>query len=113
VAWANLDDQFPKHPKIVGLTDGAFRLQVSGICHAAQYLTDGLIQPETVPILMPRYRSRVLDELVDKGLWIPDGAAYTIHDYLEWNRSKAQVLAERERRSKAGRKGADNRWHKP
>ncbi len=36
---------------------------------------------------------------------------YHIHDYLQWNRSRADVLAERDRKSKAGRKGAEKRWH--
>jgi len=112
VPWANLDDQFPKHPKIVGLSDAAFRLHVSGICYCAQYTTDGLVQADAVKLLVPRYRPRSLEELTERGLWIPllDGKAYEIHDYLQWNRSREQVEAERERKSKAGKKGAEKRW---
>lgn len=113
MAWANLDDQFPKHPKVVGLTDGAFRLHVSGICYCAQYLTDGVVDADTVPLLMPRYRKQHLDELLTKGRWIRHGDDYEIHDYLDWNRSREQVEAERERKRTAGKKGAENRWHKP
>ena len=29
--WANFDDQFPKHPKVLPLSDAAFRLHVSGV----------------------------------------------------------------------------------
>lgn len=111
--WANLDDQFPTHPKVVGLSDAAFRLHVAGICYSAKYLTDGLIDVTAVPLLMPKYRERSLEELMSRGLWICHGPVYEIHDYLDWNRSRAQVEAERERKSKAGRKGAENRWHKP
>ena len=110
--WANLDDQFPKHPKVVRLSNGAFRLHVSGICYAAQYLTDGLIEAESVPLLMPRYRKGLLDELLRKGRWIERGGDYEIHDYLDWNRSREQVEAERERKRKGGRKGAESRWGK-
>lgn len=108
--WANLDDQYPKHPKVVGLSDAAFRLHTSGICYCAQYLTDGLIDIEAVRVLVPRFRQKALDELVDRGLWIGHGEVYEIHDFLEWNRSRAQVEAERERKRKAGRKGAEARW---
>lgn len=110
--WANLDDQFPKHPKVLPVTDGAFRLHVAGICYSAQYLTDGLIDGDAVPLLMPRFKPRHLDELLARGLWVQHGDVYEIHDYLEWNRSRAQVTAERERKSKGGRKGAESRWQK-
>lgn len=108
--WANLDDQFPKHPKVLRLSDGAFRLHISGICYAAQYLTDGLIDADVVPLLMPRFQRRYVTELVERTLWIQRGDVYEIHDYLEWNRSKDQVEAERERKRRAGRKGAEKRW---
>ena len=114
--WANLDDQFPKHPKIVGLSDAAFRLHVSGICYCAQYSTDGLVQADAVRLLVPRYKPRSLEELIERGLWIPllDGKAFEIHDYLQWNRSRDEVETERERlrkvRSAAGKKGAKARW---
>jgi hypothetical protein len=108
--WANLDDRFPTHPKVIGLTDGAFRLHVSGICYCAQYVTDGVIEAETVPLLMPRYRKQLLDELLRKGRWVPHPAGFEIHDYLDWNRSREQIEAERERKRKAGRKGAEKRW---
>lgn len=109
--WANLDDQFPKHPKVVRLTDAAFRLHVSGICYAAQYLTDGHIDAEATRLLVPRFRNAALTELLTKGLWLEAGDSYRIHDYLQWNRSRDQVEAERDRKSKAGKKGADKRWH--
>lgn len=110
--WANLDDQFPKHPKVVPLSDAAFRLHVAGICYSAQYETDGVVAAEMVPLLVPRFRQRSLDELLagKRPLWVPHAEGYEIHDYLEWNRSKAQIEAERERKRKAGRKGAAKRW---
>lgn len=112
--WANLDDQFPKHPKVLPMTDAAFRLHVSGICYCAQYETDGRIDDEMVPLLIPRYRARVLAELLDRRLWAPVAEGYEIHDYLQWNRSKEAIATERERRhkqrSEAGKKGAAARW---
>lgn len=121
--WANFDDQFPKHPKVMPLSDAAFRLHVSGVCHAAAFLTDGQIGQDTVPTLVKRFRKATLDELIDRGQWhrlgegcgtdiCPTGSPdnYAIHDYLQWNRSREEVEAERERKRKAGRKGAEKRW---
>lgn len=110
--WANLDDQFPKHPKVLPLSDAAFRLHVAGICYCAQYLTNGLIDEDAVPLLVPRYKPRTLADLTDRGLWLPHPDGYEIRDYLQWNRSREQVEAERERKRKAGKKGAETRWSK-
>jgi hypothetical protein len=129
VPWANFDDQFPKHPKVLPLSDAAFRLHVSGVCHAAQYLTDGVLRAEVVPILVPRFKKSTLDELLRRGQWhdLGDGCgtdlcplglpeSYVIHDYLQWNRGREQIEEERERirsaRSAAGKKGAAARWQK-
>jgi hypothetical protein len=114
VPWANLDDQFPKHPKVIGLSDAAFRLQVSGICYCAQYRTNGLIPAEVVPLLVIRFKPAALNELTSRGLWVPllDDGAYEVHDFLQWNRSREEIESERERKSKAGKKGMESRWHK-
>lgn len=110
--WANLDDNFPDHPKVAALSDGAFRLHTSGIVYCARYLTDGKVPKVQVPGLSPTYRPVHLRELVAAGLWKAQGNHYIIHDYLQWNRSKAQVEAERDAKSRAGKKGAQNRWAK-
>jgi hypothetical protein len=112
VPWVNLDDAFPDHPKVVGLSDRAFRLHVSGICYANRHLTDGLIGATVVPRLTNGW-TKGLAELLDQGLWrrVLNADAYVIHDFLDWNRSREQVLDERERRSKAGRRAAEARWH--
>jgi hypothetical protein len=109
--WLNMDDGMPRHPKIAPLSDGAFRLHVSGLCYCSEHLTDGLIGAEVIPTLRPKYRSAMLAELIDRNLWRQHGDVYEIHDYLDWNRSREQVEQERERKRRAGRKGAENRWH--
>lgn len=110
--WVNKDDQMPEHPKVWGLSDAAYRLHDSGICYCNRQLTDGLISAAKVPTLVPRFRKATLTELVDKGIWrsLNDGQAYEIHDFLQWNRSRAQVLEAREKKSRAGKKGAASKW---
>lgn len=110
--WAYLDDSYASHPKIVGLSDAAFRLHTAGILYCARHLTDGLIGCEVAPTLVPRYRRQALAELVDRCLWHShlDAGVYELHDFLDWNRSRERVLAERERKRKGGRLGAQRRW---
>lgn len=105
MAWVKFDDGYADHRKIAGLTDTAFRLHTAGILHCGKHLTDGLLEADEVPRLVRRFRKAALAELLDKGLWIPvlDGAAYVIHDYLEWNDPAEKV---RERREAAVRRKA-------
>lgn len=87
--WAKLDDSMPDDPDVDRLSDGAFRLYVSGICHCAKHLTDGLIDAGRVPRLMPRYKSSYADELVTAGLWqqVPDGG-FVVRSYAKYNKSR-------------------------
>jgi hypothetical protein len=110
VTWAKFDDNYPDHPKVWALSDGAFRLHTSGIVYCARYLTDGLVPISYVARLAPYYEPGHLRELVRTGLWVHDGSHYLIHDYTNWNTPRAKVLAAREARSKGGRKGAEKRW---
>ncbi len=102
MAYAKFDDGFAQHPKVRGLSPWAFQLHVAGILHCGRWLTDGQITADALPDLMRRYRPSSLDELLAAGLWrelMPD-ALYEIHDYLEWNDSRAKVQARRDANAK-------------
>jgi hypothetical protein len=111
MAYAKFDDGFADHPKNRALSDGAFRLHVSGILHSARWLTDGAVPADVLPDLMRRYRPAYLAELIDRGLWreVLPGALYQIHDYLDFNPSSEQERAKREemreKRRESGRAG--------
>jgi hypothetical protein len=92
VPYLNMDDGFAEHPKIDRLSDASFRLHVSGLLYSAKWLTDGRVDREKVRRLVPTYRPRALDELLSgpKPLWLPNADGdFLIHDYLEWNKSRA------------------------
>jgi hypothetical protein len=93
--YLNMDDNFADHPKVDGLSDGAFRLHVSAMCYAAKHLTDGYIPPERVPRLTPKFKPAQLDELIKAGLWVQHDTGHRIHDYLDWNKSRAWWEAKR------------------
>lgn len=111
MGWLSLDDNFAEHRKVESLSDAAFRLHVAGMCMTARMQDDGVIYAAKVTRLVPRFRKTALQELIDRGLWIPHPDGYEIHDFLDWNLSRAQIEERRERKRAAGKKGADSRWH--
>ena len=92
MTWVKLDDAFGDHPKILGLSDSAFRLHVLSLCYCARYLTDG-----NVPSAFLRGHGADVDELWHAGLWFQGDDGFEIHDYLAYNPSREDVRHERER----------------
>ena len=103
VAYVYLDDAFGDHPKVLPLTDGAFRLHVIALCYANRHLTDGRIPAEFVGRRRPH-----AGELVKAGLWYTDDPTqgWWIHDYLDYQKSARRV---REDRAKAAEKKRQQR----
>jgi hypothetical protein len=90
MAWVRIHDGALTHPKIVGLSDSAFRLWVWGLSYCQQHLTDGWIPPAALPAKSKH------DALVDARLWVYAAqGGFDVHDYLEWNDSKESVLKKR------------------
>ena len=113
MTWAKLDDSFPEHPKVVELSDRAFRIHVTALCYCARNLTDGHVPAPTVRAFTLGKKAPIT-ELVKAGVWNENGrGAYIIHDYLDYNPSREHVEAERARKQEAGREGARKRWHNP
>jgi len=89
MAWIKLDDQFPDHPKVDGLSHGAFRLHVAGMCQSGRYLTDGFIETSRAPRLIHNYKPAFLAEVIAAGLWHKAEGGWWINDFVQWNKSKA------------------------
>jgi hypothetical protein len=93
VTWVKLDDGFADHPKVVGLSDEAFRAFVEGLCYCARQLTDGHIPAAKVKRIAPKGSS--VTQLVDGGLWEWNGCGIHVHDYLEYQPSSERIRAKR------------------
>ena len=92
MAWVRIHDGAMTHPKVVGLSDRAFRLWVWGLSYSQQHLTDGLIPAAAIPSRL----GRAATILSIVGLWdARDEGGFTIHDYLDWNDGKDLVVRKR------------------
>lgn len=98
--WVRIDDQFPDHPKIVAAGPAAAWLHVTALCYCNRLLTNGFIPADQVPRLVPG-ASKLIDRLVNARLWhrtTRDGVdGYEIHDFLKYQPSRDEVLAERQK----------------
>lgn len=116
MVWAKLDDQFHSNKKLAQLgprlLPGA-GLHSLAISWCASELTDGYIPTLQVRRLAGKDTSTLERALVDVGLWEVAENGYYIHDFLDYNPCREEVLAQREARSEAGKRGAEARWQKP
>jgi hypothetical protein len=96
MSYVALDDNFPDHPKVAGLSDKAFRLHIAVLCRCGRFLTDGEAGKGMLVSVRYGTNAAAIKELVDAGLWEREGEGYRVHDYLVYNPSKAQVQAKRD-----------------
>src|ERR1035441_2792979 len=110
--YIRLHDGMPDHPKVVGLSDAAFRLYVESLCWCSRHLTDGAV---TVPAMKPvgGGSPEAAKELAGADLFEPDGVTgnWLVHDYIEHQRTSDEVAEFRESKRLAGVTGNHERWH--
>ena len=105
--WFRLNGNFAEHPKVMDLSDRAFRLHVAALCHATRNLTDGFLSELAVKVAcaLAKATRRHVVELRDAGLWIGVDGGWEIKDYVVYN-PPAETLKElSDKRREAGRKG--------
>jgi len=93
MTWIKLDDTFPNNPKILPLSDKAFRLYIEGLCYANQYLTDGFLAQAVINRLDS---GNAYQELLAAGLWLEQIDGAQIHDYCEHQTTRKVVEEKRE-----------------
>lgn len=107
--FVRLDHGMPENPKVAGLTDAGFRLYIEVLCWCSRQETDGLVPEANMKRLGP---TRAVTEVVRAGLVDRlDLGGFVVHDYLEHQRSKAEIDAFRASRSDRGKSGNHQRWH--
>ncbi len=109
--YIRLHDGMPDHPKVVGLSDAAFRLYVESLCWCSRHLTDGQVPPAAMQ-RMGGWSPDTLDELASARLLENgSGPAWHVHDYTQHQRTAGQVAEAREVKRVAGVTGNHERWH--
>ncbi len=114
--WTRLDDQFHTNPKLTGLPDPAFRMYVNGLVWSVANLTDGRIAyRNAVNMGLKQHGNSVrntIRHLVETGLWAPDTDekdVWWVHDFDQYQPTKAQVQQEREATRRRVQKHRDRR----
>lgn len=110
--YLNLDDAYPDHPKVEALTDAAYRLHGSAMFYAARFRLDGYLTRAQLRSRR-RWSARTERELMSERLLhapgdpceskhcpADDGDRYRLHDFFQWNRSRAWWDEEREKAAK-------------
>lgn len=128
--WVRIDDHFNEHPKLAAAGPLAWALWLAGLAYCNRNLTDGFIPWSTAGSLVSwdfldkdganriyvgtnehvDERGDVTSDyvialLVDSGIWDTAVGGYRVHDYADYQPTKAQVIAEREAKVAAGRAG--------
>lgn len=89
---------FRDDPKVLGLSDPAFRLHVETLLWVGEHETDGLI--------LGRFDQTFVEELCRAGLWDRAEDGLRIHAWERWNSTHSEMEARRN----AGRNAARSRW---
>jgi hypothetical protein len=115
MAWFALDDGFDTHPKVRKAGNAAVGLFVRLGVHATRHLTEGHLDGDIVR----RYGTEPnVRKLIAVGMLHPHGhdclrcdqpaeGGYVIHDYLDYNKSRAQIEAAREAARKRQNRGRE------
>jgi hypothetical protein len=110
MSWVKVDDQMPRHPKLLGLGRDRLMCQgvwLDGMCYASAYLTDGFVPAAALERGCDRYAER----LVKAGLWDKVEGGYRVHDYHDYQPTREQVTEARKRnaeRQSRHRNGVSN-----
>lgn len=114
--WVRLDEQFPDHPKVAIAGPLASWLHVCALAYCNRLLTDGFVPTSQVGKLAdyseidpgegyPINPIDLANRLVEVGMWEKATGGYLIHDFHDFQPSKAEVLATRRTREAAGKAG--------
>jgi len=110
MGWVRLDDNFADHPKVIALSDTAFRLYIEALCYSNRQLTDGFI-PNAVYLKLSK--DDEADYLIEAGLWervhgnviSPElTTGYQIRSYTEYQPTREKVEEKREQAKERLRK---------
>jgi hypothetical protein len=99
--WVKIDLSYLRNPKVTAVSSPL--LHLASILWTADQLQDGHIPGQTLSELAHQARigrtvaSRRADELVEHGLWIPNGDGWHVHDFEAMNPQAMRAAVEKQR----------------
>jgi len=102
MSWAKFDDALPTNAKFIDLSAPAKLAYILSVLYCSRELTDGRLSSGAIKTIFAwadiegGEKSHVHKELIQSRLWEEKDGAIHIHDYLEYNPSKHQVVTRRE-----------------
>lgn len=107
MAYANTEYEFWSNPKVRAAGEKAALMHIAGCGYCNEHLTDGFISDSVVDLVgfmaFQKNPMRIVKTLVEHKLWIKVEGGYMVNDFLEYNKSKAEVEDLREKKSAAGK----------
>lgn len=101
--WLKIDDRMPQHRKVRRLSHGGFRLYMTLLCLCARDQNDGHLHAEDIEDVLDSREFRdddgdaLVAELVERGLLDEGDTGMQVHDFTDYNPTKAKTEADRER----------------
>jgi hypothetical protein len=107
--------EMDEHPKIIGLSDAAFRAVFEATFYSRRMMSDGFLDERVV---LKRWGQAVADELSsndpERPSWVRVELGWQIHNFDRYHPVRAEIEAKRaeiaQRRSAAGKRGNEKRW---
>jgi hypothetical protein len=106
MSWTKLDDGLYDHPKVLAAGNEATGLFCRALSYCGKQLTDGFVPASVASFLG---REKAVEALVDAGLWERVDGGFNVHDYLDYNRPRADVLADRAKSTERQRRWRESR----
>ncbi len=105
MTWGKVDDQLHSHPKATTAGCEAMGLWVLALSFCCAYTLDGRVSRADARRIGGARGVVLAGKLVASGLWHEEGDGWVFHDWSRYQPTRADVLAERERKANAGRLG--------
>lgn len=108
--FIRLDLDYADHPKIIGLSDAAFRAHVTMMLYSRKYMTDGVLSGPVANRLGSQWDTDVLAELQSNDANAPsllrrEDGSYELHGFADMQETRAEIDARTARNRANGAKG--------
>jgi len=108
--WAKIALNLADNPKVIGLSDAAFRAFIEAILYSRQHLTDGFLDRRVVA---KRWGLDVAAELTSNdpvnSSWVEVEGGFEIHHFCEYQTTSDDISEMKEKKSRAGKASVEAR----